>query len=67
MAESDKNEFPENEVDNLIADFGKKPSEQERDALKEMLLEQKGQFNAVREALDQAQEQDKDHDQERGR
>ena len=51
MAESDKNEFPENEVDNLIADFGKKPSEQERDALKEMLLEQKGQFNAVKGAL----------------
>lgn len=67
MAEPDKNEFPENEVDNLIADFGKKPSEQERDTLKEMLLEQKGQFNAVREALDQAQEQDKDRDQERGR
>lgn len=67
MAESEKDEFPENEVDNLIADFGKKPSAQDRDALKEMLLGEKDKFNAVRDALDQAQEQEQDRSQERGR
>lgn len=70
MAENDTPEkFPENEVDNLIADFGKKPEPNERDQLREMLLGQKEKFKAVTSALEQAQDKDqgKEHDQDRGR
>lgn len=68
MAEKDTPEkFPENEVDNLIADFGKKPESAERDKLREMLLGQKDKFKAVESALEQAKEQDQERDQDRSR
>jgi hypothetical protein len=72
MAENDTPEkFPENEVDNLIADFGKKPEPDERDKLRELLLGQKGQFEAVTSALEQSQDQEQGkelgQDQDRGR
>lgn len=74
MAENETPEkFPENEVDNLIADFGKQPEPDERDKLREMLLGQKDQFKAVTSALEQAQDKDQekeqgqDQDQDRGR
>lgn len=70
MADNDTPEkFPENEVDNLIADFGKAPEPDERDKLREMLLGQKDQFKAVSSALEQAQdkEQGQERDQDRGR
>lgn len=68
MAEKDTPEkFPENEVDNLIADFGKKPEPAERDKLREMLLDQKDKFQAVQSALEQAKGQDQERGQDRGR
>ena len=57
-------QFPESEVDNLIADFGKKPEPNERDKLREMLLGQKDQFMSVSDALDKAEEQEQGKDLE---
>ena len=70
MADNDTPEkFPENEVDNLIADFGKKPEGAERDKLRDMLRAQEDKFNAVESALEfgNEQEQGMDHEQDRGR
>lgn len=65
MAENETpEEFPENEVDNLIADFGKKPEPSERDKLREMLHGQKDQFEAVTSALEQAQDKDQEKENE---
>lgn len=61
--------FPENEVDQLIADFGKKPDPEKREQIKEMLMEQKEPYKAVRNALDMAnnREQGQEKDMDRGR
>ncbi|MEM1223239.1 MAG: hypothetical protein AAGH40_10770 [Verrucomicrobiota bacterium] len=68
MAENTTPEkFPENEVDNLIADFGKKPEPADRDKLRDMLLGQKDKFKAVEASLEQAKEQGQDREHGRGR
>ena len=59
--------FPENAVDNLIADFGRKPSSDEMDKTKALIESQRPKFKAVDKALESTKSQDQSNEMNRGR
>jgi len=59
--------FPESEVDKLVADFGRKPSQETLDQVEDIIKEQRPKYEALNRAVQNANDQKQDRSKGRRR